>query len=290
MKAAFITAIAALATSVVAAPTKITSAVESVTSNLPLNLDSVTTKVSSAANGGHVVQDLGPQVRDVLEVTGPNAKRLLIQLSPEVAGLLSTLGLPALGGPVGTIVASASSVGDLVKDLGPHTENLLTVVGEGGQYLLIQLSPGLAGLLSGLGLPGVGTPVGSVVTTLGNNLKRDEIVQDLAPQVQDILEVTGPNAERLLLQLSPEAAALVSGLGLPIGAPVGEVVASASSVGELPKDLGMPVHDLITVVGVDGSALLIKLAPSVASLISGLGLAGVGQSVGSIVATLGNNL
>ncbi|KAL2828566.1 hypothetical protein BJY01DRAFT_131127 [Aspergillus pseudoustus] len=290
MKAAFLTVIAALATSVVAAPTKITSAVDSVTSALPLNLDSVTNKVDPAPNGGHVVQDLGPQVHDVLEVTGPNAKRLLIQLSPEVAGLLSTLGLPALGGPVGSIVASASSVGDLVKDLGPHTENLLTVIGEGGQYLLIQLSPGLAGLLSGLGLPGVGTPVGSVVTILGNNLKRDEIVQDLAPQVQDILEVTGPNAERLLLQLSPEAAALVTGLGLPIGAPVGQVVASASSVGDLPKDLGMPVHDLITVVGADGSALLIKLAPPVASLVSGLGLSGVGTSVGSIVATLGNNL
>ncbi|KAJ0420927.1 hypothetical protein BJY00DRAFT_312596 [Aspergillus carlsbadensis] len=290
MKAAFITALAALATSVVAAPTKITSTVDSVTSALPLNLDSVTDKVTSAAPGGHVVQDLGPEVRDVLEVTGPNAERLLIQLSPEVAGLLSSLGLPALGGPVGSIVASASSVGELVKDLGPHTENLLTVVGEGGNYLLIQLSGGLSGLLSGLGLPGVGTPVGSVVTTLANNLKRDEIVQDLAPQVQDILEVTGPNAERLLLQLSPEAAALVSGLGLPIGAPVGEVVASASSVGELPKDLGKPVHDLITVVGADGSALLIKLAPSVASLVSGLGLAGVGQSVGSIIATLGKNL
>ncbi|KAL2854741.1 hypothetical protein BJX68DRAFT_232477 [Aspergillus pseudodeflectus] len=290
MKAAFITALAALATSVVAAPTKITSTVDSVTSALPLNLDSVTDKVTSAASGGHVVQDLGPEVRDVLEVTGPNAERLLIQLSPEVAGLLSSLGLPALGGPVGSIVASASSVGELVKGLGPHTENLLTVVGEGGQYLLIQLSGGLSGLLSGLGLPAVGTPVGSIVATLGNNLKRDEIVQDLAPQVQDILEVTGPNAERLLLQLSPEAAALVSGLSLPIGAPVGEVVASASSVGELPKDLGKPVHDLITVVGADGSALLVKLAPSVASLVSGLGLAGVGQSVGSIVATLGNNL
>ncbi|KAL2796543.1 hypothetical protein BJX66DRAFT_132781 [Aspergillus keveii] len=290
MKAAFITALAALATSVVAAPTKITSTVDSVTTALPLNLDSVTDKVTSAASSGHVVQDLGPEVRDVLEVTGPNAERLLIQLSPEVAGLLSSLGLPALGGPVGSIVASASSVGELVKDLGPHTENLLTVVGEGGQYLLIQLSGGLSGLLSGLGLPAVGTPVGAVLTTVGNNLKRDQIVQDLAPQVQDILEVTGPNAERLLLQLSPEAAALVSGLGLPIGAPVGEVVASASSVGELPKDLGKPVHDLITVVGADGSALLVKLAPSVASLVSGLGLAGVGQSVGSIVATLGNNL
>ncbi|KAL2865717.1 uncharacterized protein BJX67DRAFT_173497 [Aspergillus lucknowensis] len=291
MKAAFITAIAALAASVVAAPTKIAPGLDSVTQALGLDLSSAPTEVTSDASSGKVVQDLGPKVNDVLEVTGSNAERLLIQVSPEVAGLLSTLGLPALGAPVGTIVASASSVGELVKDLGPHTENLLTVVGEGGKYLLLQLSPGLAGLVSGLGLPGVGVPVGSVVATLGNNLKRDKIVQDLAPHVRDILEITGPNAERLLLQLSPEVAALVSGLGLPnVGVPAGTVVASASSVGDLPKDAGKPLDDLITVVGKDGSALLIKLSSPVAALLSGLGLAGVGTSVGSIVATLGNNV
>ncbi|KAL2825562.1 hypothetical protein BDW59DRAFT_145968 [Aspergillus cavernicola] len=278
MKAAFITAIAALATSVVAAPTKVISAVETIesaTQALPLNMLAAPT----ATSGGHVVQDLGPEVHDVLEVTGPNAERLLLQLSPEVTSLLSGLGLPAVGAPVGAVVASASSLGELVRNLGPHTENLLTVVSEGGDYLLIELSSTVSGLLSGLGLPAVGTSVGSIVATLGQNLKRDMIVGDIVPNVRDILEVTGPNAKRLLVQLSPEVASLLSGLGLPnVGEPVGEVVEDASSVGDLVNDLGVPVQNLLTVTGDDGKAILIRLSPSVASLLSGLGLPAVGTS------------
>jgi hypothetical protein len=298
MKTAYITALAALAASVVAAPTKITQDLETVTQSLDLPIASATATISSVASkattgaSGKLLHDVGSQVKDVLEVTGPNAKRLLIQLSPEVADLLSKLGLPAVGTSVGTIVASASSVGDLVKNLGRPVEGLLTVVGEGGEYLLIQLAPGLAGLLSGLGLPGVGVPVGSVVATVGQNLKRDGMVLgDNVPKVQDILEVTGTDAQRLLIQLSPEVASLVSGLGLPtVGEPIGEVVEEASSVGELVNHTGAPANELLTVVGTDGKALLIKLAPSVAGLLGGLGLPGVGSSVGSIIATLSNNL
>ncbi|KAL4754325.1 hypothetical protein BDW72DRAFT_166651 [Aspergillus terricola var. indicus] len=117
------------------------------------------------------------------------------------------------------------------------------------------------------------------------------VVGDNIPKVQDILEVTGTDAQRLLIQLSPEVASLVSGLGLPtVGEPIGEVVAEASSVGELVNHTGAPTSQLLTVVGTDGKALLIKLAPSVARLLGGLGLPGVGSSVGSIIATLGNNL
>lgn len=298
MKTAYITALAALAASVVAAPTRITQDLETVTQSLDLPIASASATISSVASkattgaSGQLLHDVGSQVKDVLEVTGPNAKRLLIQLSPEVAGLLAQLGLPAVGTPVGTIVASASSVGDLVKNLGRPVENLLTVVGEGGEYLLIQLAPSLTGLLSGLGLPGVGVPVGSVVATVGQNLKRDGmVVGDNLPKVQDILEVTGTDSQRLLIQLSPEAASLVSGLNLPtVGEPIGEVVEEASSVGELVNHTGAPTDELLTVVGSDGKALLIKLAPSVAHLLGGLGLSSVGSSVGSIIATLGNNL
>ncbi|KAL3476076.1 hypothetical protein BJX99DRAFT_228479 [Aspergillus californicus] len=247
---------------------------------------------ASTGSNGQIIQDLAPKVNTILEVTGPNAERLLIQLSPEVTALLSGLGLPAVGAPVGSIVASASSVGELLKDLGPHTQNLLTVVGDGGSLLLIELSSGVASLLSGLGLPSLGTSVGSVVATLGKNLKRDNmIVGDLVPQVRDVLEITGPNAKRLLVQLSPEVAGLVSGLGLPnVGEPVGEIVQEAGSVGDLVFDLGVPVEQLLTVTGDHGKALLIKLSPSVASLLTGLGLPAVGTSVGSIIATVANNL
>ncbi|KAL4800917.1 hypothetical protein BDV19DRAFT_352329 [Aspergillus venezuelensis] len=298
MKASLISVIAALAATAVAlpAPTVTTTSIESTATKavdmvLGTATGATTTKAAEASGSGHIVQDLGVQVNDVLEFTGPNAQRLLIQLSPEVAGLLSSLGLGGLGGAVGSIVASASSVSELLTNLGPDVEGLLVVVGEGGDYLLLQLAPTVAGLVSGLGLPGLGVPVGSVVATLGNNLKRDMIVGDLVPQVRDILEVTGDNSERLLIQLSPEVASAVSGLGLPqVGEPVGEIVDEASSVGELVNKTGAPTEQLLTVVGDGGKALLIKLSPSVAKLVANLGLTGVGASVGSIVATLGKNL
>lgn len=301
MKVTLITALAVLASSAVAAPAGSLPIVGEATKALNLGssassasstVPSASSTPSSSVSGGHLVQDVSKPVNQILSVAGPDAKQLLIELSPEVTALLSGLGLAGLGGPVGSIVASAASVGDLVKDLGPKVEGLLTVVDKDLGALLIQLSPEVAGLVSGLGLPNVGVPVGSVVTTVGQNVKRDgKVVQDLAPKVQDVLEVTGPNAERLLVQLSPSIASLLAGLGLPsVGTPVGEIVKKAGSVGELVKDLGAPVNNLLTVVGQDGGALLIQLAPSVAGLLTGLGLPAVGSSVGSVVATLGQNL
>lgn len=303
MKAAYFTSIAALAASVVAAPTggQVSQTLGSVTSVVGGSSAATTTAPATKPSGasgasgatGQLLENLGPEVNQVLEVTGPNAKRLLIQLSPNVASLLSSLGLPGLGGPVGSIVASASSLGDLVSGLGPNVQGLLTAVGEGGEYLLIQLSPAVAGLVSGLGLPGVGTPVGSVLSTVGQNLKRqqDDITGDASPQVQDIVEVTGTDSKRLLVQLSPEVAALVSGLGLPnVGQPLGQVVEQASTVGELVNHTGAPLNQLLTVVGDDGQALLIRLSGPVASLLVGLGLPGPGAAVGNVVSTVGQNL
>ncbi|KAF7595667.1 hypothetical protein BBP40_005111 [Aspergillus hancockii] len=298
MKASFITAVAALASSAIAAPAGGLPDLSSLSGSAPVAsssfaIPSATPSPSSGASG-HVVQDAGHGVNQVLTVTGPNAKNLLIELSPEVAGLLSGLGLPAVGVPVGEVVKSAATVGDLVKDLGPVVDGLLTVVSKDVGALLIKLSPDVAGLLTGLGLPSVGVPVGSIVATLGQNLKRSadgKIVEDLAPKVQDVLEVTGPDAKRLLVQLSPSVASLLAGLGLPgVGTAVGSIVKTAGNVGDLLKDLAVPVKNLLTVVGQDGSLLLIQLSPDVAGLLTGLGLPALGTSVGSVVATLGENL
>lgn len=125
---------------------------------------------STGGNGGKLLQDLAPELNDILVITGPNAKSLLIQLSPEVTALVSGLGLPGLGVPLGGVVASASSVGDLVTALGPQVEGLVTVVAQGVGALLIELSPEVAALVSGLGLPTVGVPVGTVLATVGNKL------------------------------------------------------------------------------------------------------------------------
>ncbi|GKZ21275.1 hypothetical protein AbraIFM66951_011667 [Aspergillus brasiliensis] len=299
MKASFITLFAALATSAIAAPTGGVPGVSEVTKTV--NIGSVSSNVvstpsASASTGatGHIVQDVGNGVNQVLTVTGSDAKKLLIQLSPDVANLLSGLGLPGLGSSVGSIIKTAASVGDLIQDIGNDVDGLLTVVSKDGSALLIQLDPVVAGLISGLGLPGVGVPVGSIIGTLGENFKRSadgKIVQDLAPKVKDVLEVTGSDSKRLLVQLSPSVASLLSNLNLPsVGTPVGQIVNTASNVGDLLKDVSTPVEQLLTVVGQDGSYILIQLSPEVASLLSGLSLPTLGTSVGSVVATLGQNL
>lgn len=265
------------------------------TSLLHLGSAATSSPDTPIAQNGHILQDLAPELNNVLTITGPNAQTLLLELSPEVTALVSGLGLPALGVPLGSIVASASSLGELVTGLGPQVEGLVTVVGVDVGALLISLSPEVAGLVSGLGLPTVGIPVGTVVATLGSSLKRDaapgEIIQDLVPTVGQILTVTGPNAKQLLIKLSPEVAALVDGLGLTsIGGSVGSVIKTAGNVGDLISDLSVPVKELLTVVSDDGQKLLIQLSPEVAALVSGLGLPGVGVPVGTVIATLGKNL
>ncbi|OGM40944.1 hypothetical protein ABOM_010345 [Aspergillus bombycis] len=295
MKASLITVIAALASSAMAAPAgglsdvSILKEATSTTYAIP-----AASPAPSSGASGHIVQDAGHGVNQVLTVTGPNAKKLLIELSPRVAGLLSGLGLPGVGVSVGEIVKTAASVGDLIKDLGPAVDGLLTVVSKDGSALLIKLSSDVAGLLSGVGLPGVGIPVGNIVATLGENLKRSadgQLVQDVAPKVQDVLEVTGTDSKRLLIQLSPSVASLLAALGLPgVGTSVGQIIKTAGNVGDLLKDLGEPVKNLLTVVAQDGSFLLIKLSPDVAGLLTGLGLPALGTSVGSVVATLGASL
>ncbi|KAJ5353221.1 hypothetical protein N7452_002195 [Penicillium brevicompactum] len=312
MKASFVAALAALAGSAFAAPTnpieglaktlKIGNLLEelhldqlpvvSQIADLPKALaGSATSSAASAASSvpavqnGHVVQNLGPQLDNILTVVGPDATTLLIELSPEVSALVSGLGLSALAAPLGSIVASASGLGGLVTGLGPVVDNLVTVVGADVGALLISLSAPVAGLVSGLGLPSVGTPVGTVVAVLGKNVKRGEIVQDVAPKVKSTLTVTAPHRA-----FSP-VAALVSGLGLgSIAGPVGSIIAEASSVGDLLKDVSEPVENLLQITGTDGKHLLLKLSPSVVALVSGLGLPSVGTPVGAVVDTVANNV
>ncbi|KAA8650384.1 hypothetical protein EYZ11_012087 [Aspergillus tanneri] len=290
MKASFITIFATLASSAVAAPTL--PVLGEISGSVSVGPSATST--TSVSADGKIIQDVGHSVNKILTVTGPNAKKLLVELSPEVTDLLSGLGLPGVGTSIGSIIKTAGSVGDLVKDLGPAVDGLLTVVSKDLGALLIQLSPEVAGLLSGLGLPGVGVPVGSVVATLGENLKRSpegKIIEDAAPVVKDVLEVTGLDAKRLLIQLSPSVASLLASIDLPgVGFSIGQVIKVTSSVGDLLKDLGEPVEQLLTVVGEDGSAILIKLSPEIADLLSGLGLPTLGTSAGKVIATLGKIL
>lgn len=259
--------------------------------SLPGSPASPSASSAPAVQDGHVVQNLGPQLDNILTVVGPDVGTLLIELSPEVSAVVTGLGLGALGVPLGNVVASASGVGALVTGLAPVVDGLVTVVGADVGALLINLSPGVAGLLSGLGLPAVGVPVGTVVAVLGKNVKRGEIVQDLAPKVKSTLTVTGKNTENLLIELSPALTSVVAGLGLTgIAGPVGSIVYKAASLGELIAHISGPVEDLLHIVGKDGQHLLIKLSPSVVALVTGLGLPTVATPLGPLLTTVGKNL
>ena len=246
---------------------------------------------SSAAPSGHIVQNLGPKLDNILTIVGPDATTLLVQVSPEVTALISSLGLAGLGVPLGAVVASASGLGGLVTGLGPKVDGLVTVVGADVGALLISLSTPLGGLVSGLGLAGLGVPLGQVVATVGKNVKRGELLSDVSPEVKGTLVVTGENAKQLFVQLSPEVAELITGLGLgTAAAPLGRVVKTAGDLGDLVKDVSDPVDQLLHITNDDGKHLLIKLSPDVAAAVAGLGLAPVGTALGSLLTTVGKNL
>ncbi|PLB34664.1 uncharacterized protein BDW47DRAFT_73187 [Aspergillus candidus] len=313
MKSAFV-AFAALAGSAVAAPTGALSAVtktfDTVTSVSISSIPAATSEIaispsgvvspspvvspSGVADDGHLLKDIGHGANKVLTVTGQDTKKLLVKLSPEVSHLLSGLGLPEVGVPAGKIVKTAGAIGDLLQDIGEAVDGLITVVDKDLGAVLIQLDPEVTGLISGLGLPVLGNALGEVVGTLGENLKRsdkDGLLEDAAPVAKDILQVTGEDSKQLLVKLSPEVAELISGLGLPgVGSAIGKIVKTAGGVGDLLKDLAWPVEQLLTVVGEDGSHLLIHLEPSVVGLLTGLGLPALGHPLGHVVGTVGENL
>ncbi|KAJ5781583.1 uncharacterized protein N7518_010066 [Penicillium psychrosexuale] len=317
MKASFIATVAAMAGSAFAAPTTVVGAdsllvglkIGDITAELKLSEIPVVYKLGDLTNildlptpsssiskvpavkNGHLVQDLGHEVDNILTVVGEDLTTLLIELSPEVTALVDGLGLGSLGAPLGSIVASASDIGGIVSGLGSVIDGLVTVVGADAGALLISLSPEVAGLVSGLGLPTIGVPVGTVIATVGQNLKRGEIVQDLAPVVQSTITVVGQDAEDLLIELSPSVTSLVASLGLTsVAGPIGSVVAEAATVGELVKDISVPVADLLHIVGRDGKNLLIKLTPSVVGLVAGLGLPTIASPLGAILTTVARNL
>ncbi|RAH64484.1 uncharacterized protein BO66DRAFT_396145 [Aspergillus aculeatinus CBS 121060] len=247
---------------------------------------------------GHLIQDLGPQADRLLRVVGSGTEELLIQLSDPVADLLAGLGLVGLSQPVGSLLRSASSIGELVSDLGQPVDNLCIVTGKGLGFLLIELDHPVADLLRGLGLDALAQPVGNVLSDIGSSLKRRTdvskpagLLEELAPVVDCILQITGEDLKPLLIRLGNPVAQLLVNLGLnEAGRSVGQVIRSAASVGDLIANLGPVVDCLLTVVGEDGGLLLIKLDPDVAALVSGLGLPAIGVPVGTIVGELGNAL
>lgn len=295
MKAFACTLAAIMASAVMAAPVApLPADLPALPANLPAIPSVATDAISklpslpvSRRGTGEIVTDAAKPVGQLLTVVGEDSKQLLLELSPEVTALVAGLGLPAVGVVAGEVIATASSVGELVKDVVPGVGGLLTVVGTDGKFLLIQLGADVAVLLSGLGLPGVGIPVGAIIATVGEHVKRAGPIHGVAATAITVVTIVGQDSEKLLLQLNPEVAALVAGLALPlVGEVAGEVIAVADTVDALLKHVVPGVEGLLHIVKRDADFLLIQLTADVAGLLVGLGLPALVVPIGTVVGTL----
>lgn len=229
---------------------------------------------------GHLVQDLGPQVNRLLTVTGADGEDFLVQVNEDVYNLLS--GRVSLSDSVGEVVGDAASLGDLIADLGPIIDCILTIVGEDSHILLVRLAPEIADLLRGagatLGLNAVNNPVGQIVKSLGLNVKRDQL---------DHFNVHGLDGNDLPVQIPGALGKAIAGLHLETA--VGTVIATGIHVTQIVQDLGPHSEEFLVVFGKGTGLVLIRLAPQVAHIVKGLAPE-LGNPVGNIIDTVGDNL
>ncbi|OJJ03516.1 hypothetical protein ASPVEDRAFT_42983 [Aspergillus versicolor CBS 583.65] len=229
---------------------------------------------------GHLVQDLAPQVNRLLTVTGADGEDFLVQVNEDVYNLLS--GRVSLSESVGEIVGDAASIGDLIADLGPIIDCILTIVGEDSHILLVRLSPEIADLLRGagatLGLDAVTNPVGQVVKSLGLNIKRDQL---------DHFDVHGLDGNSLPVQIPGALGKAIANLHFET--PVGTVIATGIEATKIIQKLGPRADGFLAVLGEGTGLVLIRLAPQVARVVKGLAPE-LANPVGNVVGIFGDSL
>ncbi|OJJ56819.1 hypothetical protein ASPSYDRAFT_91136 [Aspergillus sydowii CBS 593.65] len=229
---------------------------------------------------GHLIQDLGPQANRLLTVTGADGEDFLVQVNEDVYNLLS--GRVSLSDSVGEIVGDAASLGDLIADLGPIIDCILTIVGEDSRILLVRLAPEIADLLRGagatLGLNAVNNPVGQIVKSLGLNIKRDQL---------DHFDVQGLDGNNLPVQIPGALGKAISGLHLKTV--IGTVFATGIHATQAIQKLGPHTEEFLVVLGKETGLVVIRLAPEVARVVKGLAPE-LGNPVGNIIATIGDSL
>lgn len=226
------------------------------------------------------------QVHSVLTVTDQASKLVLVELEPTVASLLTGLNLGGLTQSVGQIIQVAPTVSAL--NLNGATGGLMTFATGDGSVALVQLTSTVGGLLSGLGLPEVGSIVGSLVGTLEGaasgvtgNLKRNSL--------SDVMTITDLSGNPLLVQVAPTVLGLLGGsLDLSnVQGTVGTVVAEVPAVSGLAaaaENVAADPTQLFSVLGQDGtSALLVKVEGTATGLLSKLGLGDLTNVLGSVV-------
>ncbi|KAJ5753904.1 uncharacterized protein N7511_008057 [Penicillium nucicola] len=296
---------ALLASTAVALPTKVLSAIPSgipsclpsgvIPSGIPLPVVSMipicsgatptaTPTPSSAVSGMTNSGSFGAgQILSVLNQAGTSQVKMLAE--NELQSLLGKLPLSELQQPVGQIVETAESVGQLNGGNGAGLGQITAVL-ENGNVALIQLTQKLVDLLDSVGLGQVGSLIGSIVGGLESvtgNVKRDPISDALS--ITDLNGLVG--GQNLLVQVEPTVLGLLGGLDLTSlqDGPIGNVVATSTSLSGLKSQVPqIPGVSFIAVHAQDfASVLLVQVDSAVEGLLSTLGLGGLGTVVGSVV-------
>ncbi|KAL5346437.1 hypothetical protein ACLOAV_008708 [Pseudogymnoascus australis] len=209
-------------------------------------------------------------VRDVAGV--PVDAGLLAKLSPDVAALVTGLGLTTLApGLASTLITLSQGLktrqtGDLAAELKPAVEAIVA-----------QLT---------------GTVEGKVVPTVQSTVEK--VVPQVSGAVEEVTGAVGAVGARdvagvpvdagLLAKLSPDVAALVTGLGLTTLAP-----GLASTLITLSEGLKTRQESVVPDIPVD-AGLLAKLSPDVAAIVSGLGLTSIAPGLAATLVTLSEGL
>ncbi|KAJ5306111.1 hypothetical protein PENANT_c024G00570 [Penicillium antarcticum] len=296
---------ALLASTAVALPTRVLSAIPSgipsclpsgvIPSGIPLPVLSMvptcsgvtptatpapSSAVSSMASSG---SSGAGQILSVLNQAGTSQVEMMAE--NELKSLLSKIPLSELQQPVGQILETAESVGQLNGGNGAGLGQITAVL-ENGNVALIQLTQKLVDLLDSLGLGQVGSLLGSIVGGLESvtgNVKRDPISDALS--ITDLNGLVG--GKNLLVQVEPTVLGLLGGLDLTSlqDGPIGNVVATATSLSGLKDQVPqIPGASFIAVHAQDfASVLLVQVDSAVEGLLSTLGLGGLSTIVGSVV-------
>ncbi|KFY74437.1 hypothetical protein V499_05553 [Pseudogymnoascus sp. VKM F-103] len=209
---------------------------------------------------------------------------LLAKLSPDVAALVTGLGLTSLApGLASTLITLSAGlktrqVPDVVGELQPALEAILAQVTGAVQDKVV---PTVQGTVEKV-VPTVQGTVEKVVPTVKGTVEQvTGAVQGLG--ARDVAGV--PVDAGLLAKLSPDVAALVTGLGLTTLAPGLAATLITLSEGLKTRQVDSVVPDIPVDAG-----LLAKLSPDVAALVSGLGLTSIAPGLAATLVTLSEGL
>ncbi|KAJ5918205.1 hypothetical protein N7454_010580 [Penicillium verhagenii] len=199
-----------------------------------LNLGSVTSPVGTIVQTASSLDGLTNTGSGLTFITSAG-EYVLVELDDTIEGLLSTLGLSAVGDVVGTVVSALESVVSSVKRSN-ELNNVLSITGLDNQPILVKTESTVTDLLgNGLDLSSVQGTVGTVVASVPGVSSLASKASELGLPTNELFGVLSKDGSSALLVrvtsltsgLTSTVTGLLSGLGLgDLTTTVGSVVTS----------------------------------------------------------------